>query len=200
MAQFIKKCPDCRFCNSAAAISCKSCGFDIKAVFPEASAREAAAVRFRRCPTCGEKNEERAFICTTCGNEQLHRATVESEGALSTRKPGATVIMKEQPQAIVLKEAARKITIKIPPIGGLIGRSGTIGVAELENCDTVSRHHLKIELKGSNWVVEDLGSVNGTKINGHRINPGTAESLSVDDILTIADLNFAVNPGPSPGG
>lgn len=33
----------------------------------------------------------------------------------------------------------------------------------------VSRHHARLTLQGSNWVLEDLGSRNGTFVNGQRL-------------------------------
>ena len=194
MASHIKKCPDCGHNNPPASISCNSCNFDIKAVFPEPLAEKPSALRFRRCQVCGEKNDELARACIKCGNEELHRSAVESSETTAAPRP-TTIIMKEHPQVIVLTEASRKVTLKILPEGGLIGRSGTIGANELEDYDTISRHHLKVTFMGGNLVVEDLGSANGTKINGRKIVPGTPENLSVGDMLSLADLNFTVSSG-----
>ena len=185
MASYTKKCPNCGNNNPPASVLCDNCNFDIKAVFPE-----QLIERFRVCEVCGEKNDELARVCIKCKNEELYRSPVQSNKTSPKAMPRATTIMEEQ--TIVLNEISKKIILSIPSTGGLIGRGGTIGAIELEAYDTVSRHHLKINFTGS-WIVEDLGSANGTKINGRRISPGTAENLSIGDILSIANLNFTVS-------
>ncbi|GAG31523.1 unnamed protein product, partial [marine sediment metagenome] len=37
---------------------------------------------------------------------------------------------------------------------------------------TVSRHHCRIETDGDGWIVRDLGSKNGTYLNGERVSRG----------------------------
>lgn len=52
----------------------------------------------------------------------------------------------------------------------------TIGRAE--DCDlvvgdlTVSGHHAELRRIGDGWVLADLGSLNGTRVNGWRVGPG----------------------------
>jgi hypothetical protein len=49
----------------------------------------------------------------------------------------------------------------------VIGRAPTCEfvVADL----TVSRMHAELRRNGDNWLLSDLGSMNGTRVNGHRI-------------------------------
>ena len=37
---------------------------------------------------------------------------------------------------------------------------------------SISERHAKLEWEGENWVLQDLGSSNGTKVNGQRLNEG----------------------------
>jgi pSer/pThr/pTyr-binding forkhead associated (FHA) protein len=57
----------------------------------------------------------------------------------------------------------------------------------------VSRHHCLIRLANNEATVEDLGSSNGTFLNGQRIRSQTA--LRSGDLLLIADSQFVVDLG-----
>ena len=59
------------------------------------------------------------------------------------------------------------------------------------NDSTVSRHHARIVRHGNTLTIEDLGSNNGTFVNGV---PVTTNRLRVDDIVTLGKgLNSASN-------
>jgi len=75
-------------------------------------------------------------------------------------------------------------TIRMPPDGVLqIGRSRDADVQI--NSDAVSRNHAKIVIAGGRVQIEDLGSHNGTLLNGERI-AGTVD-LTSGDVVAIAD-------------
>ncbi|HSC87278.1 MAG TPA: FHA domain-containing protein [Polyangiaceae bacterium] len=62
----------------------------------------------------------------------------------------------------------------------IVGRSSDLDMVLVE--EMVSRRHARIELRGGSVVVEDLGSTNGTFVNGERIERAT---LSEGDRLLI---------------
>lgn len=51
----------------------------------------------------------------------------------------------------------------------------------------MSRHHARIRVRGNRLTLEDLGSKNGTLVNGERVN-GTLELHSGDTILVGGEL------------
>jgi pSer/pThr/pTyr-binding forkhead associated (FHA) protein len=56
----------------------------------------------------------------------------------------------------------------------------------------VSRLHASIKFGGSGPVVTDLGSANGTRLNGKKIPPHKAQPLAHGDILTLGKFKVQV--------
>ena len=58
--------------------------------------------------------------------------------------------------------------VVISPAGATIGRSRQADV--VVNDPNVSREHAEIRPRGGSWVITDLGSTNGSQLNGRRID------------------------------
>ena len=75
--------------------------------------------------------------------------------------------------------------------GVTIGRSAA-------DCDfvldapSISRSHLRAILRDGLIYVEDLGSANGTRLNGKQLQPSQMAALHDNDDLEIADSHFSV--------
>jgi hypothetical protein len=58
----------------------------------------------------------------------------------------------------------------------------------------VSRHHARLTLQGNNWVLEDLGSRNGTFVNGQRITGPVVLTLG-SQVALGPDVLFSMEGG-----
>ncbi|HZM24673.1 MAG TPA: FHA domain-containing protein [Anaerolineales bacterium] len=56
----------------------------------------------------------------------------------------------------------------------------------------VSRLHAVVKRENNRVAVMDLGSSNGTYVNGRRLNPHTEESLSHGDIVALGKLKIQI--------
>ena len=65
--------------------------------------------------------------------------------------------------------------------GALVGRSRECDV--VIDDENVSRRHAEVRPSGGAWIVRDLGSTNGVKVNGQRITG--AQSLRPGDRIEI---------------
>lgn len=80
----------------------------------------------------------------------------------------------------------------------VVGASGAV-LGRSRQCDVtvddpnVSRQHAEVRPRGGSWVVTDLGSTNGTRLNGHRIEgsevlkPGDQIELGTSQITFELD-------------
>jgi len=69
----------------------------------------------------------------------------------------------------------------------------TVVIGRMDGCDVVladrgvSRRHAEIRREGDEWVVVDLGSLNGTEVNGHRVN---RHRLQPGDRVLVGDTTL----------
>jgi adenylate cyclase len=75
-------------------------------------------------------------------------------------------------------------------------------VGRQNSCDiplaygTVSSRHCELDLRDGYWFVRDLGSSNGTRVNG---KPCQSEWLMPNDVLTVAKYRYTIAYTPPPG-
>jgi pSer/pThr/pTyr-binding forkhead associated (FHA) protein len=138
------------------------------------------------CSECGFQNSEAANFCARCG------ALLEREGG------DAETTLSYMPEHLTDDASAGVEGVEGPALvvraGG--GRSGEAFLLRREqttvgrspDCDiflddvTVSRRHAVISEQDGRFFVEDLGSLNGTFLNRHRIEQSP---LSDDDEVQI---------------
>jgi hypothetical protein len=96
------------------------------------------------------------------------------------------------PARLVLTEAApgdgptgRVVTLDRPL---LIGRRPDCDIALRD--DSVSGHHAQIAWGGESWQIEDLGSTNGTLVNGQRATRSVA--LRSGDVIQAGSATWRV--------
>src|SRR5438309_24041 len=114
-----------------------------------------------------------------------------------TRESGRTMVYSTaQRVAAPLEERARARKEKalllldgkrlvVGPAGATIGRSRQCDVVLTD--PNVSRQHAEIRPRGGSWVVTDLGSTNGSQLNGRRIE-GSEVLRTGDEIELGASL------------
>lgn len=88
------------------------------------------------------------------------------------------------------------LTPELGDITVTIGKSLSIGRSDSNDLvlasPQISRQHAKINRIGDNLYLQDLGSANGTFVNGERIST-EAIGLQPNDELALADLLFVVS-------
>jgi hypothetical protein len=67
--------------------------------------------------------------------------------------------------------------------GATLGRSREADIV-LDDMN-VSRKHAEVRPSGGSWIVRDLGSTNGVKVNGRRLDPARPQSLKRGDVIEL---------------
>ena len=75
---------------------------------------------------------------------------------------------------------------RLPAQAAIIGRAMECDIVIASK--SISRENTRIRREGRHWFVEDLGSTNGTYLNGERII--TAMNLRDGDSLKVGDVTF----------
>ncbi|GAC1437697.1 MAG: hypothetical protein NVSMB51_12310 [Solirubrobacteraceae bacterium] len=127
------------------------------------------------CPECGFVNVESANFCQKCGSPLPHEGT--SEPATATYRVGETGdfipvdidAVVSQGAALVIRSGGGRAGESFPLEGErlTIGRRPDADVF-LDDV-TVSRDHALLIARGSDWYLDDCGSLNGTYVNRGRI-------------------------------
>jgi hypothetical protein len=126
------------------------------------------------CPECGFQNPEAANYCSKCG-ALLH--TPESGEQTETFSPAVRDELLESlgelPEtgpALIVRSGGGRTGESFSPQGDrtTIGRSPDCGIF-LDDV-TVSRRHAAIVHRDDAWLIEDLGSLNGTFVNRRRVD------------------------------
>ena len=74
----------------------------------------------------------------------------------------------------------------------IIGKSDQLADYVVRDNNTISKRHAKFSVIGGVLVVQDLGSLNGTMVNGIKITPGVDIVLSPESRLTLSNEEFHV--------
>ena len=123
------------------------------------------------CGACGAENKADAAACTRCG-APLGDAPPADDDTLILRLLGA------EPQQAVGPRRAR--IWLLDPSGQQVDRALDLAaeatiIGRRDDCtivlpsNTVSRRHAEIRRDGERWLLSDLGSTNGTLLNGEPV-------------------------------
>ena len=165
-----------------------------------------------KCPFCGTNCVANTVFCGECGHYLLKdedRGTdplddeeeAEDQADQEEEETRASEAQKaNEPRAIRLKigDRERKIEMtldKVIHMGRVDPGSDVfpeIDLTEHGPAKNISRRHASIRVQADAVVIEDLGSINGTLINGKRLEPYIPEILCDGDSLVLGKLQIEV--------
>jgi pSer/pThr/pTyr-binding forkhead associated (FHA) protein len=163
------------------------------------------------CPSCGRKHRPGTLFCSECGvylptgGPLRTEPLPEEELPVSRANPWASEPVEEPSEAAPIPLRIEVVStgrqIQLPStaevhIGRLDAAHGIFPDLDLTPDggleSGVSRHHCKIHQRGPAYLVEDVGSANGTFLNGQRLTPYLPHVLKNTDELQLGRIKLQV--------
>jgi hypothetical protein len=113
------------------------------------------------------------------------RDSVSSSGEAKTKELSAALLSAAPRAKIALPNG---IDIQLSGKSRVIGRGDLARALSLDDLGLISRKHFEVKLDDEQFYVEDLGSANGTHLNGKDISGKGPVSLDDDDIIEPAGV------------
>lgn len=161
------------------------------------------------CSNCKHANMTGALFCAECGAQLIGRDTLTTQSiATENLKTASRRTTGEMSQPVEGENAWANLhlldTGQVLPLSSrnefTMGRISE-GQPIMPDIDLspyqayaagVSRLHAVIRRSGETVVFMDLGSANGTFINGNRLIPNTEQMLNHGDILALGKMRIQV--------
>lgn len=131
-----------------------------------------------QCPVCKTFNPAGVMFCIECGLIFDKALPDDAFGAPAVQLP------------VLVDGSGREHPIR--PGANVLGREGDIVVADAR----ASRRHAQIVSEDGVLNLEDLGSTNGTLVNGEKLEPGVQRTLENGDKVSLGGVELALSqPG-----
>lgn len=184
------KCPKCKCEIESDSYFCDQCGAELYI-----------------CPQC--KTFGRGKRCTQCGTELVKASEyqgsaieVQSQSQSQGQQVQQQSQQAQQAQGTIRPAASGAPGHLVAPMYGIrlglapgviIGRRGHYAGVFAPFGD-VSGNHARIDQNGNQWTVTDIGSTNGTFVNGEQLQPNVPKVISIGDTIRFSTLEFKVDP------
>jgi hypothetical protein len=121
--------------------------------------------------------------------QDLRRATQQPATTVAPGSPAPPLGLELLDAGQAPLPAGERFALRDPFV---IGRSKANDIA-LDD-DWVSAQHLRLRRYNGSWLAEDLGSTNGTRVNGHPLTG--AAPVHAGDVLDLGRVKFKVIERP----
>jgi len=133
-----------------------------------------------QCPVCKTFNPAGMMFCIECGLIFDRALPEDAFGAPAVKLP------------CLVDQSGREYPLR--PGANSIGREGDVLISD----GRVSRRHAQIVMGDGGLTLEDLGSTNGTVLNGNKLQPNAAVSIKAGDKMSFGGFEMALSvPGAS---
>ena len=149
------------------------------------------------CTVCGHTSDEQDRFCSSCG--ATLSANLEHTGIIPLLEDDAAESDSWLPESgSNLNAGNAQLIVRRGPLEGVrftlpANREQTITIGRASENDiflddvTVSRKHARFDFDGTNWILNDAGSLNGTYVNRERVETAI---LQDQDEVQVGKFRF----------
>lgn len=195
------ECPECKELELVGTIFCKRCGTQLIHKSSDSISKPKTPN-----PPKNERSSDHIKVEDKTQPEVSQKSVKTSkdkERPTSTTKPPAveTKPAMELNERVILQVLETGQLIPIPEEDEVTLGRASAGQPIVPDIDLtlyqgleagVSRLHASIRIKGKEVYIMDLGSANGTRVNGEKIAPSTLHHLENLSVITLGKLNLKV--------
>jgi pSer/pThr/pTyr-binding forkhead associated (FHA) protein len=98
---------------------------------------------------------------------------------------------------VTSRAAQAERTVDVDPTRGTLTLGREVGVDIPLPFRTISARHAELALVGDGWTLSDLGSANGTFLDGKRLRPGDVRPVPVGGSFHLADIEVVFEGPPT---
>jgi pSer/pThr/pTyr-binding forkhead associated (FHA) protein len=158
-----------------------------------------------KCPVCSHENPDGELICSSCGHALDRNTTITTrnlsvsdikaevskhEAHLGKLPPNGLAIYVGQSNEPLIVTAKERLTL---------GRRRDVALPDLIDLTAynayrmgVSRNHAVLTYKDKRLYIHDVGSVNGTWLNGQRLKPYELYALTPGTPVSLGQLTVYI--------
>lgn len=162
----------CPRCGAGYPAGTANCRMDFAVLVPDPEAAPATAdagttagPRPATCAACGADRPDGTITCDFCG--AAADSSAPTSVALRLLGPWGEIVIGSEPVQIGRESPTPAIA------------------AALAQFDVVSRHHAQIGVRDDRTWLTDVGSANGTYLNGRRLDPRTPVPVTAGDVVRL---------------
>lgn len=163
-----------------------------------------AAKKAKRRAAEAEEHAVRAARGAAEAEHEMARAEQAAQAAKSdlAAREARDRMAGEVPGVLLEAVSGSSLAVKVPgrviasADDAVVGRSPFTSAVVLDHPE-VSRRHFRLSARGTSLFVEDLGSMNGTILDGVRLQPGEPAPLKDGARLSAGGLSLTVTVQPS---
>lgn len=160
------------------------------------------------CASCLHKNPSGAIFCAECGaqliasdfaTQSIHTDKVLTGGDAKAHPPPQTILVDNSWGSLHLMDSGQILPLAERnefTLGRLTEGQPVVPDIDLSPYQAyaagVSRLHALIKRDGKRVVIMDLGSSNGTYVNGKRLTPQTERLLNHGDVVALGKLKLQI--------